>query len=70
MSVRNILDETMMDRGEMVIPNPLRAGTVTATNITGESISGGTLQITNSITTGRAIVQGTLNASQLAVSVE
>ena len=44
MSVRNILDGTIkLDRGEMVIPDPLRAGTVTATNITGESISGGTL---------------------------
>ena len=69
MSVRNILDGTIkLDRGEMEIPDPLHAGTVTATNITGESISGGTLQITNSITTGRAIVQGTLSASQLAVS--
>ena len=46
----------------MVIPDPLRAGTVTATNITGESISGGTLQITNSITTGTAIVQMKLKA--------
>ena len=69
MSVRNILDGTIkLDRGERVVPDPLHAGTVTATKITGQSISRGQLQITNSITTGRAIVQGTLNASQLAVS--
>ena len=61
--MRNILDGTIkLDRGEMVIPDPLHAGTVTVINITGESISGGTLQITNSITMGTASVQMKLKA--------
>ena len=71
MSVRNILDGTIkVDRGEMEVPDPLHAGTVTATTLTSETINGGTMKMTNSITTGSAIVQGRLLTQSLTLNNE
>lgn len=72
MSVRNILDGTIKvgGGGEMEVPDPLHAGTVTATTLTSETINGGTMKMTNSITTGSAIVQGRLLTQSLTLNNE